>query len=409
MTQAGRIDAARSPGAVEGAGEILQLIRADGTRTTSGLATAVGVARSTVIQRLDFLTAHDLIAGETVTDGGRGRPAARYAFNPRAAIVLAAHVGLTGCRLAVTDLDGEVLAEGFLDVDLATGADGLLTALQQNFDRLVVDAGADPGRVAGVGVGVPRSVELLGYLHSLGLSGKDWDRSHFHRSLLDRYGAPVFIDTDVNLLALAERRKSWPDAEVFVCAKLGTLIDAALVVNGVPVRGASRLAGELGHVKVSGPPEPCTCGSVGCLDAVASGSALVRQLAAAGYEVTHVSQVVQWAADGVPEAVRALRDAGRYIGEALASVVNLLNPDAIAVWGYLAEAEALLFSGIREGLYAGALPGSSEPLTLVSATLGDLAGVLGAAMLVIDEVLAPAAVDRMLVAGSWAPVPSAAT
>ncbi|MGH3098044.1 MAG: ROK family protein [Streptosporangiales bacterium] len=403
MARGGRAEPVRSPALVDGAGQVLDLIRTGRAQTTSSLAATMGMARSTVLQRLEFLTAYDLVASETTANGGRGRPAAIYAFEPRSAIVLAAHVGFTGCRLAVADLDGAVLAQHFLGVDLATGPDGLLAGLEESFDHLISAAGVEHCRVAGVGVGVPRSLELLSYLHSLGLSGKDWDRSHFHQALLARYRAPVFIDTDVNLLALAERRKSWPDAEVFVCAKLGTLIDAALVVNGVPIRGASWLAGELGHIKISGSAEPCTCGSAGCLDAVASGSALVRRLASAGFDVHHVSQVVQWAEDGVPEAVRALRDAGRYIGEALASVVNLLNPDAVAVWGYLAEAEALLFSGIREGLYSGALPGSSEPLTLVSATLGDLAGVLGAAMLVIDEVLSPASIDKMIVDGSWAP------
>jgi len=141
----------------------------------------------------------------------------------------------------------------------------------------------------------------------------------------------------VNLLALAERRKSWPDDEVFVCVKIGTLISAAVVVHGRPVHGVDQLAGELGH-----------------------------------------------------------------IGEALASVVNLLNPGVITAWGYLTEAETTLFAGIREGLYQAALPRSSENLRLVRTSLGDLAGVRGAALMVIDEVLEPAAVDRAVAGGSWA-------
>lgn len=392
----------RSSAQVDGAGNVLDLIRRGQARTTSSLADRMGMARSTVIQRLDFLTARGLLTTETATNGGRGRPAAIHSFNPRAAVVLAAHLGVTGCRLAATDIDGHVLAEHFLDVDLATGPDTLLAGLEKSLDGLIAAARAEPERVAGIGIGVPRDVELVSYLRSLGLSGEHWDRGHFRDALAARYGAPVFVDTDVNLLALAELRKSRPEAEIFVCAKLGTLIDAAVVVNGVPVRGVSRLAGELGHVKVNGPANRCTCGSTGCLEAVASGSALVHRLSAAGFEVDHVSQVVRWANDGVPEAVRALRDAGRYVGEALSSVVNLLNPDAIAVWGYLAEAGSLLFSGIREGLYSRALPASSEPLTLAAAALGELAGVHGAAMLVVDEVFEPAAIDRVLVTGSWA-------
>ena len=130
-------------------------------------------------------------------------------------------------------------------------------------------------------------------------------------------------------------------------------------------------------------------------------SALVKHMTRAGVEANHVSDVVALALDGHPEAVLAIRQAGRQIGEALADVVNLLNPGVIAAWGYLTGAETVLLSGIREGLFPNALPDSSQQLQLVSTNLGDLAGVKGAAMMVIDEILAPSAVDRLLTAGSW--------
>jgi glucokinase len=365
----------------------------------------MGMARSTVLQRLELLAEQELIINEMANSRSRGRPATLAVFNPAAAYVLAAHVGLTGCRLAATDLNGSVLSQHFLDVDLTIGPNGLLEGLESGFEQLTAEANLDPGRLAGIGVGFPRGTELLSYLHSLRLNATDWGREHFHQALQTRYRVPVYIDTDVNLLALAERSRSWPDSEVFICVKLGTIIDAAVIVNGEPIRGASRMAGELAHIKVGDHPEPCTCGGVGCLDAIASGAALVRQLQASGLNVQHVSQVIKMANEGVPIAVHAVRDAGRYIGEALSAVVNLLNPEAIAVWGYLADAEALLFSGIREGIYRGALPQSSEPLTLVPATLGELAGALGASRMVISEVLKPDSVDQILAAG-WANSPA---
>ena len=390
-----------APAVVEGSGRILQHIRDGRAQTTSDLAALMGMARSTVVQRLELLSAQQLIRSEMINRGGRGRPAAAAVFNPAAAHILAAHVGLTGCRIAVTDLAGVVLAHRFVEVDLAGGPDGLLADLEQTFDQLVTDAGLDRDRLAGIGVAVPRSIELFGYLRSLGLDSADWGRQHFHEVLQRRYSVPVYLDTDVNLLGLAERARSWPEAEVVFCAKLGTIIDASVVVNGVPLRGVSQMAGELAHVKVSGSTALCTCGSVGCLDAVASGAALVRQLRESGADVQHVSDVVRMANEGSPEAVRAVRDAGRSIGEALSAVVNLLNPDAITVWGYLAEAETVLFSGIRESLYKAALPESSKPLTLVAAALGELAGVLGAASLVATEVLRPSYLDRALASGNW--------
>jgi glucokinase len=386
---------------VDGSGHLLQLVRRRQANTISELAAAMGVSRSTVIQRIEFLIDHGLIESQAAASGSRGRPAAVTRFNAGSAIVLAAQIGITGCRLATTDLSGEILSERFIEVDLSGGPEGLLDGLQNSFDNMIAELGRSVADVAGVGIGIPSAVELQNYSRGLGLSGADWDRAYFKRNLWNRYDAPVFLDLDINLLALAELRKSWPDIEVFVCVKLGTLIDAAIVVNGLPIRGASGVAGELGHIKVNGSTTPCSCGSVGCLDAVASGSALVKQLVAAGFGVQHVSDVVRLAQQGEPEAVLAVRNAGRRIGEALSSVVNLLNPAVIATWGYLTEAETPLFAGMREGLYQMALPESSEQLNLVRASLGDLAGVRGAAMHVIDELLEPAAIDRMIITQSW--------
>jgi predicted NBD/HSP70 family sugar kinase len=383
---------------VEGAGELLRLVRSGRARTVTQLAEAMGVARSTILQRLDHLQRLGLVRSEMRTEGARGRPAAVFGFDPRAGAVLAAHLGLTGARAAVTDLDGEVLADRFVTVDVAQGPHSLLDLLHRTFEELTAEAAAGP--VVGVGVGTPSTFELKAYARGHGLSAVGWDRDHFRDALAQRYQVPVLLDLDVAMLALAEHRASWPDAEVLVCVTLGTLIDASVVVRGVPVRGADRLAGELGHIKVVDADDPCACGSVGCLDAVASGSALVRQMVAAGRPVDHVSQVVQLANDGDQDAVHLIRRSGRRIGEVLSSVVNLLNPAGISMWGYLTEAESLL-AGIRESLYQTALPGSSEHLRLTTTSLGQLAGVRGAALSVIDSVLEPRAVERAVLGRSW--------
>lgn len=385
---------------VDGAGHLLALVRSGRATTTSELAAATQLARSTVQQRLDFLCDAGLLEVAAQLTGQRGRPAGRYVFRPRAGHVLSAHLGLTGCRTALSDLDGVVLADRLDPVDLGEGPEGLVRVVEHGFSALLRRARVRLGSVVGIGVGVPSELELRGFARSLGTASTGWDRDRLETALRGRYRVPVLLDLDVNLLALAEHRTSWPESEVMVCAKLGTLIDAALVVRGVPVRGVSGLAGELGHIRVAGSEVPCTCGSTGCLNAVASGQALVRRLQQSGFALDHVRDVLRLAEDGVPEAVQALRASGRAVGEALSSVVNLLNPGAIAVWGYLADSEPLL-AGIRESVYRLALPGSSEQLEVVTTALGDQAGVRGAAMHVVDRVLAPTSVDRMLVTGDW--------
>lgn len=385
---------------VDGAGQLLQLVRRGEAATVSELADALGVARSTTLQRLDLLADSELVQTVTTATGARGRPASVVRFRPEAGMVLSAHVGLTGFRTGLSDLSGQLLADRYDDLDLAEGPETLLRSLKRAFGTLLSRTRTKSSRLVGVGIGVPSRVELSGMTHARQVDVSGWDRQHLIDDLGRRYRVPIFVDLDVNCLALAEHRTSWPEAEVVVCVKLGTVIDAALVVRGVPIRGASGLAGELGHVKVSGSDAPCTCGNRGCLAAVASGGALVRQLSDLGHPVDHVTDVVRLCNAGVPEAMAVVREAGRRIGEALAGVVNLLNPAAVSAWGYLTEAE-VLFAGIRESLYGAALPGSGESLTISATSLGVLAGVSGAAMRVIDEVLAPEAVDRMLLNGSW--------
>jgi len=394
------VSARPTPAQVDGSGHVLDLIRRGEATTVSQMAQAIGVSRSTMMQRLTRLERVGLVRGEMHVVGARGRPAATYAFAPEAGTVLAAQVGMSGCRTLLTDLSGEVLDDRFVEIGATTGPEELLAALLGSFDDLLSQSPADPSALVGLGIGMPSLLELRASARAVGDREK-WDLRRLQTAVEERYARPVFLDLDVNMLALAEHRMSWPHTEVLVCLKLGTAIDASLVIRGEPVRGAHGLAGELGHVKVDGQDEPCGCGSRGCLDAVASGAALVRRLNAEGLEVERVTDVMRLADDGSPQAMQAVRDAGRHIGATLASVVNLLNPAAITAWGYLTESE-LLFAGIRESLYAGALPASTRGLELLPTSLGVLAGARGAALRAIDEILSPTNVDRSLVDGYWA-------
>ena len=386
---------------IEGSGQVLDLVRRGDALTVSQIAQAMGVSRSTSVQRLTHLETAGLVRPQQPLPGTRGRPAVIYEFDTRAGCILAAQVGMTGVRTIVADLAGAVLEHDFVDIGANAGPDALLDAVVDSFGRLLDTTDATAGRLAGIGVGMPSLLDLRASSRSRG-DAHEWDLDAMATRLGARFDRPVFLDVDVNMLGLAEHRMSWPSTEVLVCLKLGTSIAASLVVRGEPVRGGRGLAGELGHVKVDGQDEPCACGARGCLDAVASGAALVRQLAALGEPVQHVTDVVRLADEGSPAAVQAVRDAGRHIGATLATVVNLLNPGSITAWGYLAD-NPLLFAGIRESLHAGALPASTQGLELTSTTLGVLAGARGAALRVADEILSPSSVDRALVAGDWAP------
>lgn len=385
---------------MEGSGEVLALIRAGRARTIGELAVAMDMARSTVVQRVEFLQAAGLVLVAPVRAAelpGRGRPPAVLRFNARSGVVLVAHVGMTGARVAVTDLDGTTLVERFSAFAVSDGVDAVAGHLRASLAGVLAASGRDGSEIRGVGVGLPSAVELATARGSGVAAADPWD-APVADLLKAEFGVPVFVDNDVNLLALGEQQSCWRDTDVLLCLKVGTVLGCGTVISGRVVAGAQGVAGGIGHMSVPGDRTPCGCGNVGCLDAVASGRVLAARLRAAGLPVTDARDVARLARDGVPEAAQAVREAGRAIGEVLAYAINLLNPGVVAVWGYLAEAEAPLFAGLRESVYQRSLPAATRTLQLVRARMGDGAGLAGTAMMVVSHILGPEALDAQLTA-----------
>ncbi len=381
----------------DSAGALLQLLR-DGTpRTRSELAEATGLGRSTVAQRVDALVSSTLVgaAGEASSTGGR--PPARFAFNPRARVVLCADVGATHVRLAITDLAATVLDEDVIDLDVAVGPERVLTWIADTGKQLVRRAGRRLGDVVAVGIGLPGPVEFATGRPTSPPIMPGWDGFDvpgFVRSMLR---TDVVVDNDVNVMALGERFLSFPTTDHLMFVKVATGIGCGIISDGALRRGARGAAGDLGHVQVPGDVSAvCRCGNVGCLEAVASGAAVARSLRDLGIDATTSRDVVALARSGSTDAIRLVREAGRTIGAVLASAVSLLNPSIIVIGGSLAEAGDPLLAGVREVVYQRSLPLATADLRIVAASSGDRDGVVGASVLAIEHVLAPDAVDAML-------------
>ena len=380
------------------AGALLQLLR-DGTpRTRSELAAATGLGRSTVAQRIDTLVASTLVraAGEASSTGGR--PPARFAFNPRARLVLGADVGATHVRLAVADLAATVLADDVVDLDISVGPEKVLAWVVDRGRALVRRSSRRIADIVGVGIGLPGPVEFATGRPTSPPIMPGWDGFDvpgFVGESLRR--ADVVVDNDVNVMALGERFLAYPDVDHLMFVKVATGIGCGIISDGALRRGANGAAGDLGHVQVPGDAVAlCRCGNVGCLEAIASGAAVARALAEVGIDAGSSRDVVALARAGSIEAIGLIRDAGRTIGEVLASAVSLLNPSIIVIGGSLAEAGDPLLAGVREVVYRRSLPLATADLRIVASSSGVRAGIVGAAVLAIEHALAPEAIDAML-------------
>ncbi|MBC7762321.1 MAG: ROK family protein, partial [Candidatus Saccharibacteria bacterium] len=324
ITESSAFAGSTAPGAR--AGDLFQLLL-DGTpRTRAELAVLTGLARSTIAMRVDSLMASGFISavGEAASSGGR--PPSRFAFNPTARLVLAVDLGASHCVIAVTTLSGTVLASLRTEIAIDAGPAPVLDLVVDRARNLLDSLGDGRAELCGIGIGLPGPVE-----HTTGRPANppimpgwhDFDVPGYMRRAFD---VTVLVDNDVNIMALGEQRTQWPAQDNLLFIKAATGIGAGIIGNGQLQRGAMGAAGDLGHVRVArGSHVTCRCGNIGCLEALAGAPAIAAALTASAANEVETGDIVALVERGDPDAVAALRQAGRDLGEVLATCVSLLN------------------------------------------------------------------------------------
>jgi predicted NBD/HSP70 family sugar kinase len=379
-----------------GAGEILELIRQGRARTRGDVLELTGLSRMTVAQRIDaLLEAGVIIEGEAAGPTG-GRRRRTLLFNVAQAYVVSAAVTTTHTRLAVTDLGGSVLADEVIEAPVVDGPSACLDHIADAMAVLLGKAELTAEELCGVGVSVPGPVDPSSGRPSEPPMLPGWDAYPIVEHLGSVLpGVLVVTANDADAAAVGEHATNYPDSRCFCAVQVSTGIGTGIVVNGRPYPGVDGGAGDIGHVRVAPQSEAlCQCGGHGCLAAVASGRAVARQLSELGIPASSGREVRELLRIGNPEASRLTQRAGRRIGEVMATVVSLLNPDVVVIGGDLTSAP--LLAGIRETLYRLALPRATRHLSLHMGTLGEDAPVVGLTRLVVDRQFSPQTVNLRL-------------
>jgi len=376
-------------------GSLLRLIRTGAARSRADLVTLTGAPRSTVSARVEQLLQSGLVLEGGTGDSRGGRPPTLLAFNRNAGLVLAVDLGATSVKVALTDLAGEILASLSHELEISEGPEPVLAEVNRLADLLLTELGRSPDDVKAIGVGVPGPVEFASgrLVHPPIMAG--W-HDYAVPLAFQRFGCPVYVDNDVNVVAAGELGSA-RNEENFLVVKIGTGIGCGIVVHGQIYRGTQGCAGDIGHIYIPhGDTVICRCGNENCLEAIAGGGALARAAAAKGLPVHHVKDLVRLALEGEPAALELIRNAGREIGGVLASLVNIFNPSRIVLVGSVAEAGNALLAGIREVVYRRSLPLAARALEITVSEQGKVDGQLGAAQLAIESLLDDDRVDADL-------------
>jgi predicted NBD/HSP70 family sugar kinase len=387
----GRIDAAVTLSTVA------RLVASGAAVSKADLVTAAGLARTTVSTAVDELLDRGLLQVDgTRPTIGRGRPADRLALSPRGGHVLLADVGASSAHLAVVDLSQRMLARTEVPVDMTDGPDAVLRTVETQLTHLRETVPAEvPVRAVVIGLpgpvdgthGVPIRPPIMPGWHAYPVAAR----------LTQTFDCPAVLENDVNLRALGEARALPADQVPLLFVKVGTGIGGGLVSReGTLHHGADGAAGDIGHVRVRGAPdEPCVCGNVGCIEAVASAGAIARRLGAPGRPVP-TAEVRALLARGDATAVAAGREAAALIGELVATLVHFYNPARVTIGGGLSAASDELLAGVRSVAYQRALPLATRNLVLTNSVLGEYAGLAGAAVLGIERALSTESIGLLL-------------
>ena len=400
---------------LQGLVTVLDYVRTHGTTTRASLVHATGLSRAVVTQRVGELLDYGLLVEGELGPSTGGRAPRILRFPSDAGHLLVADLGATSVDVALADLSGTILAHIQQPCDIAAGPEVVLTRVEELFVQSLMSAEPRPGALWGIGIGVPGPVEFDSGRPIAPPIMPGWDR-YAVRERFAKYHVPVWVDNDVNIMALGERRAGIARGhENVVFIKIGTGIGAGIVVKGKLHRGAQGCAGDVGHMQVTDDPAVvCRCGNIGCLEALAGGGALARDGEAAAREgrsrflaavldeqgSVAAHDVARGATHGDPTCVELLTNAGQLVGHMLASVVNFFNPSLIVIGGGVAGAGDLLLATIRETVYRRSLPLATRELVIKRSALGDMAGVVGAAAIVTDELFRPSHLTQWLGVGT---------
>ncbi|MFE4523473.1 ROK family glucokinase [Cytobacillus firmus] len=306
-------------------------------------------------------------------------------------------LGGTTTKLAFINYYGEIIHKWEIPTDNSEEGKNITINIAKAIDHKLEELDLNKDKIIGIGMGAPGPVNLAtGVVYNTVNLG--WKDNYPLKDLLEvETSLPVIIDNDANCAALGEMWKGAGNgAKDLVCVTLGTGVGGGVIANGDIVQGVSGAAGEIGHITsipVGG--AQCNCGKTGCLETIASATGIVRQalenLESGGegalsqlykeHGFITAKDVFDSARNGDETSLLVVNNTAMHLGVALANIANMLNPEKIVLGGGVSRAGDILLKPVISNFIKFAFPRVKESTVIDIATLGNDAGVIGAAWL----------------------------
>lgn len=380
---------------------MLEAIFWSGGHARHGLADALQYSRSKTNALAAGLIEQGLLDEVGLQHSTGGRRPETLRVHAGIGVVFGVDIGATSLDLALMRPDLSVVARHSQPVDVQAGPGPIMARLRGLMPAMLAAHGIAPEEVLSIGIGVPGPVNFaVGQLVNPPLM-PGWDSFSIRDDMREVTAAPVFVDNDVNLMALGVLWRLHRQIQNFLVIKVGTGIGCGIVCHGELYRGATGSAGDIGHICVDLDGPVCRCGNRGCVEAMAAAPAIVGMAMAAvetgespwlaqrlkengKLEATDIGAASR-AGDAAADAI--VRRSGQRIGQVLAALVNFYNPSHVFIGGGVSAIGPMFLAAIRQSVNQRSLALSTRHLEVTYAPLGDEAGLIGAGVLAMREAL----------------------
>lgn len=385
--------------------EIMRALRMQGRISRSEVSRITGWSKAKASKEIRSLVNKGLLVeiGEGASQGGRKPGLLR--INTQLGYIVGIDIGAINLQIALADVTGLIVERRSEPTDVHLRPESVLGRCSELITEMVFVQGGTPDQILGIGVGVPGPVDFAQKVLVAPPLMPDWENFSIRNFFKETFpSAFVVVDNDVNIMALGEQRAGdGANVDHFIFIKIGTGIGAGIISNGKIHRGSDGSAGDIGHICVDKRGPQCTCGNIGCLEAMSAGPAIVSKAMEAAQNGTspilskmlkinggnlQAEDVNTACREGDQASLDIIRDSGHMVGDVLAGLVNFFNPSHIFIGGRIANFGNHLLVAIRSAVLQRSLPLATTHLSIKFSRMGSDAGVTGAIALALDHLFA---------------------
>lgn len=383
---------------------IVSLIKDYGALSQSDLSKLSGYSRSTISINCDKLLQKNYISLENA-DIQNKKKNIKYSLNVNLGVIIGIGIGGTTCRIGIYNILCELIEIVRLPIDLIRGPDATLNLICKNIDILLKKYSSKKVPLLGIGMGIPTPVKYEEGVafHPAFMPG--WHLFNLKEYFSDKYNCPIYIDNEVNTMALEEYISSnKEDLKTLLCIKIGTGIGAGIIINKQIFRGENGGGGNIGHIQMDNITKVCTCGKIGCIESVASVPAIIetalikRQshpnslLNKIESDELTLSDIKNCADKGDRLSLTIIEEAGTIVGQLIGKITTFLDPGIIKIVGRATILGPNYLYYIRNSIQKEAAPWIGPEFNIDFSKLTEDSAATGATRLCINELF-----DRQLI------------